>query len=246
MREGKTEFGNFCIGEKEELFECALFLTKELKEELSTGIFSWALTGGSTPSAFYRYCIENEKLDGALIDGTVWTTSDERCVPLDSEESNFGNADRHMLQPVDVSLDDKFSWPTELSPVEAAEKYEANWFSRVGEGISYDMCFLGMGDDCHTASIFPGSSLIMDSPCQLFAAVEVPDKGWRLSITPKGLEHAKRIVVMTLGSSKTEALRDVFLGEYDPKNKPIQLLKNSAEKVWWLMDESAVDGIRFE
>ena len=86
----------------------------------------------------------------------------------------------------------------------------------------------------------------MDSPCQLFAAVEVPDKGWRLSITPKGLEHAKRIVVMTLGSSKTEALRDVFLGEYDPKNKPIQLLKNSAEKVWWLMDESAVDGIRFE
>ncbi len=243
MREGKTEFGHFCIGEREALFKRALLLTRELKQQSSSDAFSWALTGGSTPASFYRYIVQNEKLDSSLIDGTVWTTSDERNVPLNNKESNFGNADRQMLDLIGVSTDNKFSWPTELSPVEAAKTYEENWSARMGEGRSYDMCFLGMGDDCHTASIFPESPLIKDPTDRLFAAVEVPGKGWRLTITPKGLAQAKRIVVMALGLGKTEALRDVFLGAYDPRNKPIQLLKNSASRVWWLVDEAAAEGL---
>ncbi len=239
MKEGKIEFGHFGIGEKEALFERALSLVRELKQQSSSDTFSWALTGGSTPAAFYRYCVENGKLDSSLIDRTIWTTSDERCVPLDSEESNFGNADRQLLRPLNVLVDNKFPWSTELPPFEAAERYERNWSARVGEDCSYDMCFLGMGDDCHTASIFPKSPLIMDSSNRLFAAVEVPEKGWRLTITPAGLEKAKRIVVMALGSNKAAALKEIVLGSYDPQNKPIQLLKNSAEKVWWLVDEAA-------
>lgn len=244
MRESKTEFGHFCVGEKETLFEKALFLVREQKQASLPHAFSWALTGGSTPAAFYRYCIEKEELGSSLIAETVWTTSDERCVSHQSEESNFGNADRQLLTPAGVRTEDKLPWPTELSPVEAAEKYTRDWSVRMGEDCSYDMCFLGMGDDCHTASIFPGSPLVSDPIDGLFAAVEVLGKGWRLTVTPMGLEKAKRIVVMALGSGKTKALKEVFEGGYDPRNKPIQLLKNCAARVWWLVDEAAAKDLR--
>jgi 6-phosphogluconolactonase len=103
----------------------------------------------------------------------------------------------------------------------------------------FDLCFLGMGADCHTASLFPGSPLLSDSVEESFAAVEPSGKGWRLTITPLGLRRCGRVVVIVTGEGKAAAVREVFHGSENTQVCPIQALKDLPDKVIWLMDPSA-------
>ena len=239
MKSYETEYGILKIGPKDELLQEALELAFEHFETIEKEHVSWALTGGSTPKDFYRWIVEEERLPVEVMDRVLWTTSDERMVPLDSEENNFGNADRLMLKPLEAIDDAKYPWPTELEPHAAAQAYSKAWDKAVGEGKAYDVCFVGMGDDCHTLSLFPGSPLISDPVESTFAAVEVPGKGWRLTLTPAGLQKCGRVVLMTLGAGKADALKSVLQGDYDPLNKPSQSLKAVADRAFWLVDEAA-------
>lgn len=239
MKSYETEYGTLKIGSKEELLQEALDLACSHFETLEKEHVSWALTGGSTPKDFYKWIVANEALPVDVMDRVVWTTSDERMVPVESEENNFGNADRLMLAPLEVIDDSKCPWPTELEPKAAVEAYSKSWDAAVGKGEAYDVCFVGMGDDCHTLSLFPGSPLVSAPVEERFAAVDVPGKGWRLTLTPAGLEKCGRVVLMTLGAGKAKALKDVLQGDYDPVNKPSQSLKAVADRAFWLVDEAA-------
>ena len=112
-----------------------------------------------------------------------------------------------MLSPLGVAAENKLPYPVELDPYGAADKYNRLWNERFGEENGFDVCVLGMGDDCHTASLFPGSPLLESAESRNFAAVEVPGKGWRLTITEAGLARSKKIIVNTLGQGKAEALK---------------------------------------
>lgn len=239
MKSYDTEYGTLKVGTKEELLQEALDIACEHFAKQEKEHVSWALTGGSTPKDFYKWVVANEKLPVEIMDRILWTTSDERMVPLDSDENNFGNADRLMLSPLEVIDDSKFPWPTELEPNAAAETYSKYWDEAAGKGETYDVCFVGMGDDCHTLSLFPGSPLISTPVEQNFAAVEVPGKGMRLTLTPAGLEKCGKVVLMTLGAGKADALKSVLQGDFDPLNKPSQSLKAVADKAVWLVDEAA-------
>lgn len=239
MKSYNTEYGTVKVGTKEALFQEALDLALAQIAASEREHVSWALTGGSTPKDFYRWVVQNEKLPVEAMDRAVWTTSDERMEPLDSEENNFGNAERLLLSPLNVIEDSKLPWPTELEPQEAAEAYTKSWDKALGEGRAYDICFVGMGDDCHTLSLFPGSPLVKNPVAERFAAVEVPGKGWRLTLTPAGLEKCGRVVLMTLGAGKAEALKRVLQGDFDPVSKPSQSLKAVADRAVWLVDEAA-------
>ncbi|MDQ8202386.1 6-phosphogluconolactonase [Pelagicoccus sp. SDUM812003] len=239
MNTYQTEYGTVKVGPKDELFQEALALACEHFESLEKEYVSWALTGGSTPKDFYKWVVENECLPVETLDRVLWTTSDERTVPLESEENNFGNADRLMLRPLETIEDSKFPWPTELEPHAAAEAYSKKWDKAMGKDATYDVCFVGMGDDCHTLSLFPGSPLISNPVVANFAAVEVPGKGWRLTLTPYGLAKCGTVVLMTLGAGKADALKAVLQGDYDPVNKPSQSLKAVADRAYWLVDEAA-------
>ena len=129
----------------------------------------------------------------------------------------------------------RLAWPV----AEAAEAYRRTMLILAGPARAYDVCFLGMGDDCHTASLFPGTPLLADDGGLSFGGQEVPGKGWRLTITPTGLRQCGLIVVMTLGAGKAEALHRVMRGPYDPNNVPSQILKSWADRVVWLVDEAA-------
>ena len=105
-----------------------------------------------------------------------------------------------------------------------------------------------MGDDCHTASIFPGSPLLeedLDSG-SIFTSVEVPGKGMRLTITPYGLTKCDRIIAFITGAGKAEALQKVFADTpTDYNDTPIRLLGRSKEKVTWLLDDTAAGKLSF-
>lgn len=240
MKELSSGYGRVFIGPKEELFRTAVFLAGGQRGRAPQAkIFSWALTGGSTPKEWYRWCVAQQALSPGLLAATHWFTSDERHVPLASDESNFGHAQRGLLAPLAVPPEKQHPWPVALPATEAAAEFSRQSAAWLPRGRAFDLCFLGMGDDCHTASLFPGSPLLSDEGAEFFAAVEVPGKGSRLTITPAGLRACGLIVVMALGAGKAEALHRVLAGPYDPVNVPSQVLKSCRQNVVWLVDEPA-------
>ncbi len=243
IKESVTDYGRLLVGAREELFAKAIDLVTAHQAKSSQAFFSWALTGGSTPQEWWRWCVANRAISGKLLQAAHFTVSDERVVPLHSEQSNFGNAERLLFSPLQVPAAQQHPWPVEFLPAEAVTAYARDRHGWAGPECAYDVCFLGMGDDGHTASIFPGSPLLKEGARQFFAAVEVPGKGWRLTITPAGLATCGLIVVMTLGSAKAPRLKRVLKGAHDPQHNPIQLLREWRSRVVWLADSAAAAGI---
>jgi 6-phosphogluconolactonase len=255
MTEKNTDYGRLCVGEKEELFARAVALTVAQQACAGAKVFTVALTGGLTPLQWYDWCVRTRSLPPALLAAAHFTVSDERHVPLVSDESNFGHAARRLFDPLGVPSAQRHPWPVRLTPSVAAEAYRRAWAALAGPGRAYDVCFLGLGEDAHTASIFPGSLLLSafagataDKPAdssaglELFVALDT-SKGPRLTITPAGLRACSLIIIMTHGAEKATALKRIFAGPYDPSKAPAQILKTCADRVVWLVDKTAAKEI---
>lgn len=247
MKQVQSLFGEVHIGPKIALYEVFVQLIKETVKVTNypPGV---ALTGGSSPKSFFKWLADNPDVLPELKKEIIFTVSDERHVPIESEESNYGNALRLFFEPMGVEIDHCFPWDSNRSPEEAADWYGMLWELSFGTDNIYDLCMLGMGDDCHTASIFPGSPLLNPGWEQgpNFASVLVPGKGNRLTITPRGLSRCGKIVVMVTGANKAAALHRVFHGgESDVVDVPITLLRTFSEKVVWLIDEDAASQLSF-
>jgi 6-phosphogluconolactonase len=238
-RELETECGKVVVAEQTELFARAVGLAADELARSTSRHFLWALTGGSTPKAWYRWCVQAQALPVTLRSAAHFTVSDERHVPLGHEDSNFGTAARLLLGPLEIATERRHPWVVAYPPAEAAEAYRRTWNVLAGPGRAYDVCFLGLGDDAHTASLFPGSPLLADDRGLLFDAVEVPGKGWRFTVTPSGLRACRRIVVMALGAAKASALRRVLRGKSAIAAVPARVLAECADRVTWLIDEAA-------
>lgn len=240
MKELSSGYGRVFIGSKEDCFRTAVFLAEgQRAHQPGRRHATWALTGGTTPKEWFAWCVARDALSPVTVATTHWFVSDERCVRSDSFESNFGNADRMLLRPFGIPPERKHPWSTGIAPALAAVEFgrvNASWF---GRDRTFDVCFLGMGDDAHTASLFPGSPLLRDDGGSYFAAVEAPSKGWRLTITPSGLRATGLIVVLVLGAAKADALHRVLTGPHDPSARPAQVLRDCRDKVVWLVDDEA-------
>lgn len=239
MKTFTTDYGTVRVGAPEKLFAELARLGCEAWRGAERGRFGWALTGGSTPKAWYRWCVEQRALPAELLAETHWFTSDERCVPLASEESNFGNAARHLLDPLRVPADRRHPWAVDPAPDAAASAYARECDSVLGVERGFPFCVLGLGDDAHTASLFPGSALLGAATNASFAALKVVGKGWRLTITPTGLAACGQIVVHATGAAKAGAVRRVFAGAEPVVAVPAKILKVLGPRTTWLLDEAA-------
>ena len=241
MQERVSQYGNILIGTPDELFSKAveLLLTEASKRSMAT----IGLPGGVTPRNWYKWIIAQNALDGAALDRICWLTSDERYVPLEDSESNFGNAARLFLDPLHVPETRRMPWPVNVDPYSASIVFNRRWNERFGEQRCFDLCFLGLGQDGHLASIYPGSSVIGLGTKDNFASVEVPDLGWRLTVTEQGLHHCRRILLMVMGAQKAEPLKAVMESAFDPYRQPAHLLRDMAANVTWLLDEESAQGL---
>ncbi len=239
MREFVNPYGRVVVGSAEKLFARAVMLIEAERSRKRAGSFTVALSGGSTPKDWFGWVVAHRAFSPELLAAAHFTVSDERVVPLESDNSNFGNAQRLLLEPLRIPASRSHPWPVSLPPKDAAEAYSQSLSALTGPKESYGVCMLGMGEDTHTASFFPGSALLEDDGGVTFAAVNTPQHGWRLTITPTGLRTCGLILVMAHGEGKAQALRRVMIGEEEWSKVPSKILSTASDRVVWLVDELA-------
>jgi 6-phosphogluconolactonase len=204
------------------------------------GSFTWVLSGGSTPRRLYRLLAG----DPSFRDRMPWPETslfwgDERAVPPDHPDSNFRLAWEAMLSRVPAPAERVHRWPAELPPEEAARAYEATLRQAAGELPRFDLVLLGLGVDCHTASLFPGSPVLAERE-RLTAAPWVPALGTRrLTLTPPALNAARCALFLVTGEEKAEALRAALAPQGDPADCPARAIRPTAGDLLWLADRAA-------
>lgn len=206
-----------------------------------------ALSGGSTPKKMGAFLAQPPYTERVHWDSVDIFWGDERWVPLTDTESNAGEAMRGFLDHIPIPEERVHSVETELDdPKVAAERYERDIRQTVPitDGIpTFDLILLGMGEDGHTASLFPGTAAIHEER-RLVVAHRV-DKldATRLTLTPPVINAAEQVVFLTGGAGKAETLHAVLDGEVDVDTYPSQVVRPAQGTLVWLVDEAAASGL---
>jgi 6-phosphogluconolactonase len=168
---------------------------------------------------------------------------DERCVPPDNAESNYRMTNEAMLSKVPLVAERIHRMEGELAPEVAAARYEStirNSFKLEGaETPTFDLVLLGMGDDGHTASLFPHTEALHEMS-HIVVPNHVPQKDtWRITLTWPVINQAREVAFLIEGAGKTQVLHDVFLGPYQPEVHPSQLIRPASGQLTLLLDAAA-------
>lgn len=200
--------------------------------------FSLVLAGGSTPRPVYERLAE-EPYVGAIDWERVYIFfGDERTVPPDHPDSNYGMAKAALFDHVPIPEGNIYRLRGEVDPRQAAALYEAEIRGYMQDDLGFDMVILGMGDDGHTASLFPGTAALNERE-KWVVANEVPQHDTiRLTMTLPLLNISENVMFLVAGDSKTERLREV-IDTAPPGTYPAQFIQPENDMVTWLVDQSA-------
>ena len=204
------------------------------------GAFSVALAGGSTPLGMYELLAGEPYRSQVEWERVLFFWGDERCVPPDDPESNYGAAAAALVSGLGLPGANVHRMHGELDPHEASVAYEHEVRHTIGgEPPRFDLILLGMGDDGHTASLFPGTDALGETG-RIVVANHVPKlDAWRLTFTSTLINAAHQVLFLVTGEGKAEALRAVLEGEPDPDTYPSQLVRPKDGRLLFLLDEPA-------
>lgn len=203
------------------------------------GFFTVALSGGSTPKTIYQQLSDTKyrtRLDWKKVK-LFW--SDERCVPPTDPESNYHMAMKAGFATLGIPEQNVFRMPADdPDPTLAAQQYEKTILENVPQGI-FDLVMLGMGEDGHTASLFPKTHGLHPGT-RLVIANFIPQKStWRMTLTFECINQAREIVIYVLGKSKAAMLKQVLNAPFEPDSYPIQNIGTRTHKALWIADTEA-------
>lgn len=199
------------------------------------------LSGGSTPKPLYEALAEQplpwEKIH------IFW--GDERYVSPDHPDSNQGMTKKVMLDRIEIPASNIYGMPTDSNdPAKDAQKYETmlQEYFKVSPGAfpAFDIILLGMGDDGHTASLFPHTEALKIS--DRWITVGSKDGQPRLTFTASLINHARCVIFLVAGASKQAALAEVFAPDGDANMYPSRLIQPQGE-LWWLLDQAAGENL---
>jgi 6-phosphogluconolactonase len=210
------------------------------------GRFSVALAGGSTPKRIYELLASDE-----LSNQLDWSHvhiffGDERCVPPDDAESNYRMANESLLARVALPEQNVHRMRGEGDAVANARLYEdelRGYFD--GEDWpQFDLVMLGMGDDGHTASLFPGTRALDVHAAWVTANWVEKFNAFRVTLTVPAINHARHVMFIITGASKAERLQEVLYGAREPQRLPSQLIQPHEGGLAWFLDEAAAKLLR--
>jgi len=207
----------------------------------SANRFVVALSGGTTLRRFYALLgsdIFRNAIEWSQIH-LFWV--DERCVPKEHEESNYKLAFDLLLSKVPLSASNIYRIRGEESPDRAASEYEKDmlgFFGTSGFPV-FDLIILGMGEDGHTASLFPGSESIKEKTRLAMPVYMMKPKFNRVTLTLPVLNNALHIVFLVAGKSKAHIVKSVLVGDKESKQFPASLINLPNDNIQWLIDREA-------
>lgn len=210
--------------------------------KLNKGDFYVALSGGSTPKVWFEELAKNHKED---IDWNkvhfYW--GDERCVPPDDEDSNYGMTKRYLLDHIHIPAENVHRIFGELAPEQASELYkkELEKISLPGIVPTFDLVILGLGDDGHTASIFPHQIELWDSE-DLCVVATHPDSGQqRISLSGKVINGARSVAFLVTGDKKAEKIMEILNKKNVSSSYPASHVFNDSNNIYWFLDKPAAN-----
>lgn len=227
----------------EELSRAAaeLFIEQAAQSIAERGRFLVALNGGSTPTRLFQLLATDfrEKVDWPQVH-VFW--GDERCVPPDDPGSSYGQARDTLLSRLPIPGANVYRIKGEQGPVEASKEYSLTlqgFASPPFDWPRFDLVYLGMGEDGHTASLFPGSPVDVSEPTMPVTAHYQDRPANRVTLTPIVFNSARLIGFMATGEKKAQTLAQVLSDRYNPELYPAQRIHPTDGRLIWLVDEAA-------
>lgn len=214
----------------------------------ASGRFAVALSGGATPQRLYRLLATHPYASGVDWSRVHAFWGDERGVPPDDPASNYRMAHEALLAAVPIPAENVHRIRGEDEPAAAAAAYERDLREtfatpdgppRLSPGSRFDLVLLGLGEDGHTASLFPGAAALRE-PARWVRAVHpaaVPTA--RVTLTPAVINAAAEVVFLVSGGAKAATLRRVREGPYQLDALPAQIIAPRAGRLRWLVDADA-------
>jgi 6-phosphogluconolactonase len=230
-----TEMGTVCANEFVRIINAAIE---------AHGRCSVALSGGSTPSLLYKQLVSKKFASKVNWDQVHFFVSDERCVPLEDKDSNFGTGQRELLTPLGIAESNLHPPPNpEGNPQESASEYERQikeFFGlKDGEWPRFDLPLLGMGPDGHCASLFPNTPALKEDRRIVVAnRVNFALHPMRLTFTFPAINHGRNIIFLVQGNEKAHILGDV-LGSTEVSDYPVEHVRPVDGHLQWIIDANA-------
>ena len=228
----------------------ALRFTQLARERVQQGKeFTAALSGGSTPRTFLEILAGPEFSQRIQWESVHLFQVDERCVPPEHLQSNYRMIHGTLLRPVPAAADNFHRMQAELPDRDAASaEYEAEIRNVLappeGQPPRFDLIFLGLGSDGHTASLFPGSAALAENSKWVSPNFVEKLQMHRLTLTYPVLNAASEVVFLVAGAGKAEILRQVLEGKREPNQFPAQGIQPAGGNVRWYLDRAAAQALR--
>ena len=213
------------------------------------GRFTVVLAGGSTPKEFYNLLASDDFKTQIDWQKVFFFFGDERDVSPASDQSNFKMANENLFKPLEIPKTNVFRWQTEIiNAAEVAEQYEKyirKFFAlKPDEFPRFDLVLLGIGDDGHTASLFPHTKALAEDKKIAVANLVKKLNSYRLTLTFPTINNASNIVFLVSGEQKAKTLQKILETEPQPEKFPVQAVKPLDGKVTWLIDKDAAEFLK--
>lgn len=209
-----------------------------------SGRFDLALSGGSSPKKLYEL-LASPQYRSQVEWGKVYLfLGDERYVPADHGDSNYKMVKTSLVEPLGIRADHVFPVNTTLSPQESAADYEQTMRLHFANEVKFDLVLLGLGDNSHTASLFPHTQVLHERSALVKAEYIEEVKMNRITFTAPLINAAHAIAFLVYGAGKAEAVRHIIKDPLNIDEYPAQLIKPLQGELTWFLDEAAAARIK--
>jgi 6-phosphogluconolactonase len=204
----------------------------------SRGVCRIAFSGGSTPHSLFRLLASDEwrkRFDWSHIE---LFQVDERAVPIDHPDSNFGMIERELLHAIQIPENNVHRMRTELGAQAAAEEYESQLRKSFATSAipRFDVMLLGMGEDGHTASLFPGTEALHETKRLVLGYMVEKLNAPRITLTFPVINNARKVLFLVSGGNKAATLREVFQGDSPELHYPAAMVEPKDGLLYWHLD----------
>ena len=222
--------------------EAADRITGVAEESIALGDrFTFVLSGGSTPKLLYEMLAREPHKSRIDWTRTELFFADERCVPPDHADSNYRMVRETLLSKVPIPGDNVYRIHCEDDPAVGAKDYGLMLKEKFADG-GPDLILLGMGEDGHTASLFPNTPALDETKHRAVAnhvARATTGDSWRVTMTAPFINRARNVMILVTGANKAARVSEALEGPREPRRLPVQLIAPESGRLTWLLDAAA-------